>query len=275
MTLNKSRIRTFPESNYKAIYIDWKTLRIALDHNKPILPLQYPEFMDIKITDKCHGRCLYCYQDSLPNKGHCTDVVKKIKDYFGPMSENQRPFQVAIGGGEPTLHPDFIEVLKTFYDLGITPNYTTNGMLITEDIVQATEKYCGGIAITCHKHLENCWKTAIEKFSGKCKVNLHILISDKESIDYFLQIYQQYGGKIEYFVLLPYVAKGRAVPKEIDYEFLFKTLDRTNKKDLAFGAKFYDALKTRQDIKVDLYEPEIMSKYLDFMQGKLFDSSLN
>ena len=48
------KIRIFPEKNYKAIFKDGKTLRIALDKSKPILDLDYPEFMDVKITDRCN-----------------------------------------------------------------------------------------------------------------------------------------------------------------------------------------------------------------------------
>jgi hypothetical protein len=34
-------------------------------------------------------------------------------------------FEVAFGGGEPTLHPDFLPILETAKNYGITPNFTT------------------------------------------------------------------------------------------------------------------------------------------------------
>ena len=78
--------------------------------------------------------------------------------------EEHRPYQVAIGGaGEPTLHPDFCEVLKTSRELDIMPNYTTNGMHLSDKILYATKEYCGGVAVSTHKHLK--WGKAVEKLS--------------------------------------------------------------------------------------------------------------
>jgi len=124
------KIKVHKESNYKGIHINGKTLRIALDQSKPILalPIDKKEFADIKCTNTCRGACAYCYQNSVPNEEHYKDIVKKFNSYFGLMSENDRPFQIAIGGGCMPDSPEFSELLKASFDLGIIPNYTTNGM---------------------------------------------------------------------------------------------------------------------------------------------------
>lgn len=269
------KTRIFPESNYKGIYCNGKTIRIALDKNKPITELEHPEFFDVKITGKCRGGCEFCYMDSKETDHHYSDLIPKINSYFGALTDNQRCFQVALGGGEPTLHPDFVEVLKTFYDLGITPNYTTNGMHITEDIIDATKKYCGGVAISCHPHLTNYWKEAIFKFiNTNVALNLHIIISDKESINYFIDIYTNFHSLIDHFVLLPYGVQGRAKEKEINWEYLLQKMPKDVSK-IAFGANFYPYLKTQNVFNVSLYEPEIMSKFLDMKDMKVYPSSFN
>ena len=127
------KTRVFPEHNYKGFYFNNNTVRIAIDPTKPITELIYPEFYDVKITDKCHGKCPYCYMDSKPDDSNYENVLGKISDFFGIMSENEKPFQVAIGGGEPTDCPDFINSLELFHNLGITPNNTTKGMFIDND----------------------------------------------------------------------------------------------------------------------------------------------
>lgn len=273
------KTREFKEHNYRGIWYNGKTIRIALDPNKPITELDYPEFYDVKITGHCEGQCPWCYMDSKKDDGHYENVVQKIKDYFEPMSENERPFQVAIGGGCPTGHPNFIEVLKTFKDLGIEPNYTTNGMnikLTSDPIVQATKKYCGGVAVSCHPHLNDYWiKAATIYHACKIKLNFHIIISDKKSVDYFKDIYNLWKDEIDYFVLLPYEAQGRAEQKEIDWEYLVKNLPDNHNK-LAFGANFYpNLIQKDHGIKVSLYEPEIMSKFLDLKDMSLYPSSFN
>ncbi|MFX0142054.1 MAG: radical SAM protein [Candidatus Hodarchaeota archaeon] len=266
--------RFFPENNYKAFWFNGKTIRMAINPKMEITELQYPEFYDIKITGYCEGHCPWCYMDSSENELHYNDITAKIKDYFGLMSQNERPFQVAIGGGEPTIHPEFYKVLKLFVDLGIEPNYTTNGMHVTNDLIKNTKKLCGGVALSCHPHLEKYWeKSAIEYLSENIKLNFHIIISDKESVDYFIKIYSAWNKQIDYFVLLPYTAQGRAIHKDIDWEYLVKKMPQNINK-IAFGAGFYPYLLQKDhNIKVSLYEPEIMSKFLDLKDMKLYPSS--
>ncbi len=271
------KIRMFPENNYKAIYLNGKTMRIALKRKKPITELKYPEFYDVKLTNVCSGKCSYCYQNSIESENHFENILEKIDSFFGTMTENQKPFQVALGGGSPDEHPDFISILKRFFDLGITPNYTTNGMNITDKILDATKKYCGGVALSCHNHLKKYWTSSLEKmYNQKIKVNLHIIISDKKSIDDFIDIYNQYKDKVDYFVLLPYISQGRAKQKDIDYQYLLNKLKNIDVKQIAFGANFYDFLKkNKNSFDVSLYEPEILSKYLDMKDMKLYKSSFN
>jgi pyruvate-formate lyase-activating enzyme len=244
----------------------------------------------LKVTGNCEGSCPYCYMSSEPGE-HYKDIVQKVRDFFGPMTLNQRPFQVALGGGEPTSHPDFINLLRVLKEeLDICPNYTTNGMWIKRPkiseygglsfserkILVATEKYCGGVAVSCHPHLKDYWSNAAFFYSGNnVKLNFHIIISDKESIDYFCDIYKEWSEIIDYFVLLPYGSQGRAKKKEIDWEYLIHRLPDDQSK-LAFGANFYPyLLKGGHNIKVNLYEPEIMSKFLDLKDMKLYPSSFN
>lgn len=271
--------REFRESNYRGIWFNGKTIRIALDPTKPITELEYPEFLDVKLTGNCQGKCPWCYMDSKETDNHYDNAVEKIKNYFGPLTDNQRPFQVALGGGEPTSHPDFVNILKAFYDLGIEPNYTTNGMWVNTDeseaIINASKEYCGGVAVSCHPHLKDSWEVAADVYyNAGVKLNFHIIISDKESSDRFREIYDKWHDKVDYFVLLPYGNMGRAPKKEIDWEYLVSKLPEDQTK-LAFGANFYPYLRdTEHTIKVSLYEPEIMSKYLTLEgTGALYTSS--
>lgn len=274
------KTRIFEESNYKGIWFNGKTIRVAIDPAKPITELKYPEFYDVKITGQCKGICPWCYMDSKPTDEHYMDAVQKINDFFGPMSPNERPFQVAIGGGEPTSHPQFVEILKAFYDLGIQPNYTTNGMWTQGkvkdliDMVRATGQYCGGVAVSCHSHLRAYWEEAAKLYAADgIKLNFHLIISDKKSVDDFAKIYELYNERVDYFVLLPYGEQGRAPKKEIEWEYLVSKLPRDQRK-IAFGANFYEnLLSPGHGIKVSLYEPEIMSKFLDLKDMKLYPSS--
>jgi organic radical activating enzyme len=276
--MDKIKIRSFPEENYRAIYFNGKTIRQRYDTSKPIKELSYPEFYDIGINDKCHSNCPWCYMDAKSEGVNFENVLEKINSFFGSMTENEKPFQIAIGAsGEPTLHPQFINILKTFYNLGITPNYTTNGMHITQDIIDATVQYCGGVAVSCHPHLTDYWTEATQRFyDNQIRTNLHIIISDKESIDRFKHIYYEYKNITDYFVLLPHTARGRAKEKVLEYECLFNVIDTLKTDKIAFGALFYPYLKKQKKrFDLSLYEPELMSKYLDLKDMKIYKSSFS
>jgi organic radical activating enzyme len=201
------------------------------------------------------------------------------------MDENQKPFQIAYGGGEPTLHYQFHDIMRLTREKGISPNYTTNGMFVeTEDcekIIETTKKYCEGVAISCHPHLRKYWELAAKiYFMNDIFLNFHNIISDKKSVDEFLEIYNEWSGKVKYFVVLPMIEHGRAKNVRTDFNYFFeKIIEIKNKKgninDIAFGANFYPYLKDQKEIPVILYEPEIMSKYLDLKDMALYKSSFN
>ncbi len=266
------RVREFKDKNYKAIFHNGKTIRIAIDSTKLISELDYPEFYDVAINDQCKANCSYCYVSALKNGSNWENITGRIHSFFSKMNNNQRPFQVAIGGhGEPTLHPEFIPVLKTFHELGIVPNYTTNGMHLTDEIISATKKYSGGVAISCHPHLDKTWKKAVVDYSkAGIKTNLHIIIGEKGSVQRFKDIYSEFEGIVEYFVILPYMAVGRAKEIEVkaEWDILFEELKNYNRGKVAFGALFYPYLLENKDkvkyLDISLYEPELMSGYLMF-----------
>jgi sulfatase maturation enzyme AslB (radical SAM superfamily) len=272
------KIRIFPDYNYKAFHLNGKTIRIALDPNKPIGELNYPEFYDVKVTNHCLGNCSHCYQNSISTK-HPDNIVEKFLSFFSKFDKNQKPFQIAFGGGEPTSHPNFIELLKECHKLDIIPNYTTNGMWVDknpEEIILITKEYCGGVAVSTHSHLEKYWRKAIEYYlNNNIFTNLHIIIGNRQSIDTFISIYKEYKDKIKYFVLLPLTAQGRAKKQFNDWEYLSKSIEGSPA-DIAFGANFYPyLLKDKNRFNVSLYEPEIMSAYLDLETMKVFKSSFS
>lgn len=276
----KTRIEE--KANYKSVWCNSKTVRFAIDPSKPITELEWPEFFDIKLTGNCLGKCPQCYMDSKPEK-HYENIVGKTRKFFNSIPKENLPYQIAYGGGEPTSHPDFLDVLKvTKEEYDVCPNYTTNGMWVddkekTKNLLTATKKYCGGVAVSCHPHLRQYWELASNEYvNSGIKLNFHIIISDKESIDYFREIYDEWKVKVDYFVLLPYGAQGRAVQKDINWDYLVSKLPEEQSK-IAFGANFYPyLLKGGHNIKISLYEPEIMSKFITLEgTGKMYKSSFS
>lgn len=57
-------------------------------------------------------------------------------------------FQVAIGGGEPLLHPDIIPILQYGKKLGLVINLTTSGAHLDFDRLMALKRYAGAVALS-------------------------------------------------------------------------------------------------------------------------------
>ena len=152
-------------------------IRKRFPHRWQAVPSPSPELCDISITDRCSMGCAYCYQDSKPNRKHGRkDLVETILKGFEHV-----PYQIAIGGGEPTQHPDFPYILRKARELGTVPNYTTAGFKMTPEIVAATNEVCGGVAMTYHSFKGFDWfKEHYKKLRTQLKVKLNIhLIADK------------------------------------------------------------------------------------------------
>lgn len=88
----------------------------------------------IEITDRCNLTCPTCYAMSSPHYGrHRT--VEEVERMFDIMVENEgEPDVIQISGGEPTLHPDFFQIL----DIAKTKPFkhimlNTNGVRIAKD----------------------------------------------------------------------------------------------------------------------------------------------
>ncbi len=88
----------------------------------------------IEITDRCNLTCPTCYAGSSPTHGrHRT--LEEVKAMLDAIVENERePDVVQISGGEPTLHPQFFEILDYAKSLPIKHiMVNTNGIEIAKD----------------------------------------------------------------------------------------------------------------------------------------------
>lgn len=258
-------MRIRQQGGYKAFFTNsFKTIRFS---NTPPLT---PELLDVAINDKCLANCSYCYTNALKNGSNFENIVEKAEEIWANMSINEKPFQIAIGGaGEPTLHPDFSKFVRYVRSLNIIPNYTTNGMHLTENVLEATEKYCGGVALSWHPHIKKVFLQAIEKLSElkNIKLNIHIIVGSEQSLADLKFLYEKYSDIVDYFVILPHQTAGRA--EEIDnvrevWKDVFNYIreETGNAQKFAFGALFYDFIK-RYDVglKMSIYNPDIYSGY--------------
>jgi hypothetical protein len=88
----------------------------------------------VEITDRCNLTCPTCYAMSSPHYGrHRTlEEVEKMLDLI--VANEGSPDVVQISGGEPTIHPDFFEILDISKKKPIRHlMVNTNGIRIAKD----------------------------------------------------------------------------------------------------------------------------------------------
>ena len=81
---------------------------------------QFPESMDIKLTNCCKHGCKMCHENSTPDGKHGDIMNAKFIETLHPYTE------LALGGGNPLEHPDLEAFLYKCKDLKLIPSMTVH-----------------------------------------------------------------------------------------------------------------------------------------------------
>jgi len=126
-------------------------------------------------------------------------------------------FQVAIGGGEPLEHPDFLDILGASLRAGVTPNVTTNGMLVSSSVASLLRDRVGAMAISV-SDMANYPKTAIGHLvSAGVRTNIHFLLRRStvlQAIDILNGLFDNLLAGVNAVIFLTHKAKGRAISSD-------------------------------------------------------------
>jgi hypothetical protein len=85
---------------------------------QPILP----ESVDLKVTNKCDGGCLFCHENSTPRGQHAS--LDPMLEYFAPFA-GEVGMELAIGGGNPlSWEPLTTFLSRVSHEFGFFPSLT-------------------------------------------------------------------------------------------------------------------------------------------------------
>lgn len=88
----------------------------------------------VEITDRCNLACPTCYAMSSPHYGHHRSVSEIDRMLHAVIRNEGEPAVVQISGGEPTIHPQFFEVMDLAKSKPIKHlMLNTNGIRIAEE----------------------------------------------------------------------------------------------------------------------------------------------
>ena len=136
-------LNEYQNGNYKVtIYSDGTKVRQnELDNLTP----SFPESFDLKITNKCDNHCKFCHERSTPDGIHGNLTLP----FFDGIHSGT---EIAIGGGNPLLHPQLSWFLEKMKLKGVICNLTVNEMDLYKksDVIEyyIRNKFIHGIGVS-------------------------------------------------------------------------------------------------------------------------------
>lgn len=88
----------------------------------------------MELTNKCNLDCIYCYKKATKSRNNDTislEVIKKLAKSIGSFPSTL----VVLEGGEPLLHPNFVEIFAEFKKYFIPVDIITNGTYLKAELV--------------------------------------------------------------------------------------------------------------------------------------------
>jgi hypothetical protein len=196
---------------------------------------EVPELVDVKITDYCESNCSFCYQNSSMDGMHAN--INTIRQVIRHLSE-LNVFEIAFGGGEPTKHPHFLEMIDLCNDLGIVPNFSTRNINWLIDNQDKLSGKIGAVGLSVgESDLEEELKRIPFIYTYPKKINCTLQLAvgscSEEKLEQVLETCKKYNLTL---LLLGWKNIGRGLCGPIHEVRLEKILNRFIKTDSYYSA---------------------------------------
>ena len=189
-TLGDVVISEHPAQHYKTVFSRKTGLFVRLEddgYEEPFWSEDGPELLDLSITNYCERCCDFCYRQANPSGKHMPleDVEAVVK-----QAKECGVLQIALGGGNPNQHPEFVEILRLIREQGIVPSYTSNGEGLTDEILEATKRYCGAMALSLYPPCDRYGEMVRRIAEYGIKLNLYVILKS-DTVDLLTTWFQE------------------------------------------------------------------------------------
>jgi MoaA/NifB/PqqE/SkfB family radical SAM enzyme len=106
-------------------YIQWQR-RCGFDTLDRGLPIFSPTSINLDLTSACNFSCPFCVDSKLINAGKSL-ALEEVKKTIHTLHSHGLLSVILIGGGEPTLHKDFGEIVRYIKSKKLQIGIVTNG----------------------------------------------------------------------------------------------------------------------------------------------------
>ncbi len=116
-------------------------LELARTTEAPPRSLSAPETIHFAVTGRCDQACEGCFYSARPGSDiEAADAPFSLFERVVAEAGRVKVFQMALGGGEPLLHPRIVDMVRLAREHGIVANITTNGNLLDRETALALKE---------------------------------------------------------------------------------------------------------------------------------------
>lgn len=239
---------------------------------------EFPESIDLKITNRCTMGCHFCAESSTPDGVHA--------NLYSPLLDSIHPYtELAIGGGNPLDHPELVGFLYKLKRKHVICNMTVNSEHFMKNLrfirhLQDLNLIHGlGVSVPAMVHYR-----FIETLKGFRNTVVHTIAGYTPSQTY--DILADHGLNL---LILGYKVKGRGADYCAEYNDEISRRIRTLSEQIVdmreyFSAIAFDNLAVRQLKLSERFNPEEMSRlymgddgeftmYIDLVRNQFAKSS--
>ena len=279
----------FKNGNYYVAYgFGGDRLRFSVS-NEECIP-EYPELIDLKITNKCDQGCPFCYMDStMSGKDGDINKIKGIIKMLTPTRYDKfnRKIEFSIGGGNVLLYPNLGELFSYIKESGFIVNTTINirdceKLKNDPELLKLFKAYVKGLGLSVSSVEDLDYFIDIaEDIQYECNIVLH-LIPEILGVEKTLDIMNRaYKIGIYQFLFLGFKTNGRGATQtpftfnDKDLRKLFGLMGQVGV-DTSFLNRYKDWLSTHYAVaKTATYNEGEFSMYIDGVEGFAYKSSYN
>ncbi|MBX3081700.1 MAG: radical SAM protein [Anaerolineae bacterium] len=244
----------------------WISSGDASNHHSPA-----PELVDLKITDYCPYDCPFCYQTSTRSGVH--GESRNIYAIISALAE-MKVFEIAFGGGEPTLHPKFGEFLQYAYRQDIVANFTTRNLAWLSEKDNHYLDYAGAFAYSVDEPsgVEALVQALDKRDISHHRANVHVVMG-AQPIETFRNILAKAREFTLRVTLLGYKMAGRGGEfTPFDYSTWLETATDLQKSDQCPTLSIDTLLAKEYEARISQVLPDWMYHTVDGRHSAYIDA---
>lgn len=227
-----------------------------------------PRGLGIHVTHRCNLRCKMCWWwgdwGSRPHTSEMTTAqIKGILDKVKGVVE-----VISIGGGEPLMREDILEIVEYVSRLGFRCEVLTNGTLITPEIAKGLVR-CGVhvvISLEGHEAVNDSIRgdgsfakavrglKLVQAEGGVTRITTTINSLNVHCLDRMIELASSLNSRLAFQHLI-YNHPNKL--SQLDTELLINQLNLCLEKSLELGVPFYTTPSLRGDREVELWYSEL------------------